>query len=656
MSEETRWRTTSEGLGDSFSALKETPIRETTQLYAFGPFRLDPAERKLFRGNQVVPLTPKAFDTLHLLVRNSGRVLGKDELLRTLWPDTFVEEGSLSNHIFLLRKALGEELTFIETVPRRGYRFVGTLRQFPRASLTGREPAGIYAAVSKSVTTRGWWLLGAAAAAICLLAVVVVTNIEALRHQKLKPIESLAVLPLENLSHDPDQEYFADGMTDDLITDLAKISALRVISRTSVMRYKGTRKPIAEVARELNVDAVLEGTVTRDQNRIRITAQLIRAAPEKHLWADKYEGSLSEVLSLQDKVAQAVANEIQITITPREQAMLAVHREVDPLAYEYYSKGRYLWEISGEENLEKSRDYFEQAIEKDPGYALAWAGLADAYSWLASWGVVPRQEGAPRARAAAEKALELDSSLVGPLITLAETKMNYEWDWAGTERLCKRAIEMSPNSGYAHHVYATYLAEVGRVQEAVTEAKKAHDVEPLSDVFGANLVWKLYLARRYDEAESEFSKQTAGRLVTGDYIVASLYLQTGRTPEALAELRAGAAGPNPGALELMYLGHALGVSGARAEGEKVLEKMLTLSRHRHVPSEYIAIVCEGLGQRERALQWFERAYAERSMNAWILPDPRLDKIRTDPRFKDILRRMGLPHSLGEFNEALGARM
>ena len=259
------------------------------------------------------------------------------------------------------------------------------------------------------------------------------------------------------------------------------------------MQYKGSRKPIAEVARELNVDALLEGTVARDQNRIRITAQLIRAAPEKHLWADKYEGSLSEVLSLQDKVAQAVANEIQITVTPHEQAMLAGHREVDPLAYEYYSKGRYLWEISEEENLEKSRDYFEQAIEKDPGYALAWVGLADAYSWLASWGVVPRQEAAPRARAAAEKALELDSSQVGPLMTLAETKMNYEWDWAGTERLCKRAIEMSPNCGYAHHVYATYLAEVGRVQEAVTEAKKAHDVEPLSDVFGANVVWKLYL-------------------------------------------------------------------------------------------------------------------------------------------------------------------
>jgi len=188
------------------------------------------------------------------------------------------------------------------------------------------------------------------------------------------------------------------------ITDLAKISALRVISRTSVMQYKGSRKPIAEVARELNIDALLEGTVARDQNRIRITAQLIRAAPEKHLWADKYEGSLSEVLSLQDKVAQAVANEIQITVTPHEQAMLAGHREVDPLAYQYYSKGRYLWEISGEENLEKSRHYFEQAIEKDPGYALAWAGLADAYSWLASWGVVPRQEAAPRARAAAEKA------------------------------------------------------------------------------------------------------------------------------------------------------------------------------------------------------------------------------------------------------------
>jgi TolB-like protein len=568
----------------------------------------------------------------------------KDELIRRLWPDSFVEDGSLSNNIFVLRKALGEDPRYIETVPKRGYRFVGAVRCLPEWERGHREEKEFQASPSAVVAADPMAMpFSRVSAAVALIAVVALAAVwGTLRFSGTKPIQSLAVLPLENLSHDPEQDYFADAMTDDLITDLAKISALRVISRTSIMQYKGTKKTIAQIARELDVDAVLEGTVTRDQGRVRITAQLIRATPERHLWADEYEGSLNEVLTLQDAVAKAVAQEIQIKLTPQEHAMLTAHREVDPLAYENYSKGRYLWEISGEGNLEKSRHYFEQAIERDPGYALAWAGLADAYSWLASWGVVPRQEAAPRARAAAQKAIELDSSLVGPLITLAETKMNYEWDWAGTERLCKRAIEMSPNSGYAHHVYATYLAEVGRAQEAVNEAKKAHEVEPLSGVFGANVVWKLYLARRYDEAESEFRKQAAGRVITGDYIMASLYLQTGRTPEALEELRAGAAGPNPGALELMYLGHALGVTGARAEGQKVLQRMLDLRDRRYVPPEYIAIVYEGLGERDRAIQWFEKAYAERSINGWILPDPRLDNIQTDPRFKDILRRMGLP--------------
>ena len=308
---------------------------------------------------------------------------------------------------------------------------------------------------------RRWWLLSAAAV-VSLVAIVLAANMVVLRQPIAKPIESLAVLPLENLSHDPEQEYFADGMTDDLITELAKISALRVISRRSVMHYKGTKKSIPEIARELNVDAVLEGTVTREQGRVRITAQLISTAPERHLWAEKYEGSLSEVLNLQGAIAKAVASEIQIKVTPRERTLLATARVIDPAAYEAYMKGRYLWERSGEENLRKSREYFEQATEKDPSYALAWAGLAGTWSRLASWGVLSNQDASPRARAAAEKALELDNSLVQPLVTLATVKMQYEWDWAGAERLCRRAIELNPNYGDAHHVYATYLAQVGR--------------------------------------------------------------------------------------------------------------------------------------------------------------------------------------------------
>jgi tetratricopeptide (TPR) repeat protein len=377
---------------------------------------------------------------------------------------------------------------------------------------------------------------------------------------------------------------------------------------------------------------------------VRITAQLISADPEKHLWAEKYEASLSDVLTVQDNVASAVAHAIQINVTPQERELLARPRAVNPEAYEAYLKGRYWGELPTEENLSKSRGYFDEAIEKDPGYALAWDGLAKAYKQLSNWGVIPSQDGLPRARAAAERALELDNSLAGPLVTLAVVKMNCEWDWAGAQRLLKRAIELSPSDGEAHHVYASYLAEIGQKEEAVSEARRARDVEPLSPEYAGNVVWKLYLARQYQEAELEARRiSELDPQHNGGYILASVYLETGRPREAVAILQRRFAESNHSVLESMYLGHALGVTGDRAGGHQVLEEMLQMSQRRNVPPEYIAIVYEGLGERDHAIEWFERAYKERSMNGWILPDQRLDAIRSDPRFKDIMRRMGLPN-------------
>jgi tetratricopeptide (TPR) repeat protein len=389
----------------------------------------------------------------------------------------------------------------------------------------------------------------------------------------------------------------------------------------------------------------LEGTVTRDRDRVRITVQLIRVAPEKHLWADRYEEGLGGILTLQDNVAKAVAREIRIKVTPREQAALDTPRAVDPDAYEAYLKGRYFWQPGGEKNLAKSLEYFQQAIQKDPSYALAWAGLADAYSRLVDWGVLPVKEAAPRTRAAAEKALNLDRSLAGPVIALAFVKMQYEWDWAGAEQLCQRAVEANPNYGRAHSAYAMLLAMIGRAPEAVAEARRAHQVEPLDPVFAADLSWKLYLAHQYDEAEREGHKWDEWHLrVRPNYICASIYLQTGRPREAVKDLQAEAAESHHQALlDLMYLGHGLGVTGARDEGRKVLAEMQALSRSRYVPPDYIAMVYEGLGDRERALQWYEKAVDERSMNIWALPDQRLDSIRSDPRFQNLMRRMGLQH-------------
>jgi TolB-like protein len=453
-----------------------------------------------------------------------------------------------------------------------------------------------------------------------------------------RQIASLAVLPLENLSRDPEQDYFADGMTDDLIADLGKISALRVLSRTSVVQYKGTRKTVPEIARALNVDAVLEGTVQRDGGRVRITAQLIAAAPERHLWAEKYDANLSDVLSVQDSVAKAVAQAIQIRVSQQERSRLAAQRTIDPEAYEAYLKGRYFWQPGGENNLAKSLEYFQQSIQKDPSYALAWAGLADAYTRLVDWGAVPVKEAAPRTRAAAEKALNLDGSLAEPVIALAFVKMQYEWDWSGAEQLCKRAIEANPNYGRAHSAYVMLFALTGRVPEAVAEARRAHQVEPLAPVFAADLSWKLYLAHQYDDAEREARKWAEWHRVRPNYIRASIYLQTGRLREAVQELQSAAAESSSQSLkDPMYLGHALGVTGAREEGRKILAEMQALSHSRYVPPDYIAMVYEGLGDRDRALEWYQRAVAERSMNIWALPDQRLDPIRSDPRFQNLMR-------------------
>jgi TolB-like protein/DNA-binding winged helix-turn-helix (wHTH) protein len=403
----------------------------------FGIFELDAGACELRKGGALVKLQSQPFQLLLLLAGRPGQVVTREEIRRVLWGDeTFVDfDQNINFCVNKLRDALDDDPQTpwcVETVPRKGYRFVATIAE------PGPRP------VEVAPAHRPRWLLLAGAALVLVVIALAVKGVGR-SGRAGRSIESLAVLPLENLSRDPEQQYFADGMTDDLIADLGKISALRVISRTSVMQYKGTRKSIPEIARELNVDAVLEGTVERYQGRVRITLQLIATAPERHLWAEKYEAGLSDVLTIQDSVANAVAQAIRIKVTGQERSLLATQRAVDPEAYEAYLKGRYFWAPGGENNLEKSLGYFQQAVGKDPSYALAWAGMAGAYDRLASWGVLPRREAASHARAAAEKALALDSTLVDAVIALAAVKMDYDWDWPGAEQLCKKAIQMSPN-------------------------------------------------------------------------------------------------------------------------------------------------------------------------------------------------------------------
>ena len=497
MSDETGQRAGSKNLRERLPAALGTFPQDTAELYEFGPFRLEPAERKLSRNNEHVVLTPKAFDTLVLLVRNSGHLLEKDELIRTLWPDSFVEEGNLSNNIFALRKALGENPQYIETLPKRGYRFVGAVRQLP-------GPPARVSDVAKNPMKMVLFTVALAIAVATVLGLAIYGQ-RLFTRRSGPPIQSIAVLPLTNLSGDADQDYFADGMTDALITNLGKISALRVISRTSVMQYKGTKKPVPEIARELNVEAIIEGTVSRSGNHLRITANLLQASPEKHLWAQSYDSEVSDALTVQGDLAQAVAHEIQVTLTPRERNLLAAPRTVNPAAQDLYFRGRYVLGQATEETNEKATRYFQQSIEKNPGYAEPYSALAIVYSiWMP--GANSPRDRMPKAREFALKALSLDNGVPDAHFALGTVALLYDWDWATAENEFQRELELNPNHVLAHGWRARALVTRGKTEEAVAEAKHSLNLSPVA-VDWDNSVWILILARRYDLARKLAQKE-----------------------------------------------------------------------------------------------------------------------------------------------------
>jgi len=368
-----------------------------------------------------------------------------------------------------------------------------------------------------------------------------------------------------------------------------------------------------------------------------VLQKLLRKNP-----AERYPSAEATLEALTASAARASSG--TTGTSPQKPMLPGKNRAVNAEAHEAYLKGRYCWERRNEENLWKSKEYYEQAIEKDPCYALAWAGLAASYNMLAAYGASPRAETYPRAKVAATRALELDSKLAEAWTTLARIKTEYEWDWAGAEEMYKRAIELNPNYGTAHQAFAVHLAAVGRPLEAVAAAQRAREVEPLSTSLNANVGWFYYLSRQYDRAEEECRKLTEmePNYSYGHDFLGSVYLQIGKRREAIAEIRQAVLLSKRSVMELMYLGHALGVSGFRAEAQKILEELKNLSRRRYVPPEYIAVVYEGLGDADATFQWFEKAYQERSMHSWVYPDPRHDPIRSDSRFKELMGRMGLP--------------
>ncbi len=457
-------------------------------------------------------------------------------------------------------------------------------------------------------------------------------------------IDSIAVLPLENLSGDPEQEYFVDGMTEALITELSKIRALRVISRTSVMQYKRARKPLPEIARELNVAAVVEGSAVVAGDRVRITAQLIEAKADRHLWAESHERDLRDILGLQKEIARAIAREIRIAVTAEEQSRLAGARPVDPEAHEAYLRGRYHWNKRTEAGFRKAIDFFQQAIEEDPAYAPAYTGLADSYILLVSFGIVSAKEALPEASAAASRALEIDDTLAEAHVSAAAVREGTDWKWAAAEGEYRRAIELNPGRAHAHHWYAYNLGVRGYLDEALEEIERARDLDPLSLIINADVGFMIFWQRRFEEAveiyrntlemEPDFE---VGRLYLG-----LAYLEMGRYEEAIVELRRAVELSGRSPWYTASLGRAYAEAGMETEARAVLNELVGRSERTFVPPSLCAMIHAALGETDRAFEWLDRAYeAEDLFLSYMRVDPAYDPLRSDPRFVALMQKVGL---------------
>jgi TolB-like protein/DNA-binding winged helix-turn-helix (wHTH) protein/Tfp pilus assembly protein PilF len=615
----------------------------------FGVFELNPRSGELRKQGIKIRLQGQPVEILAMLLEHPGEPITRDELQKKLWPaDTFVDfEQGLNNAMKRLRAALDDDAEnprFIETLPRHGYRFIASVNGVDQTSAPESAPIRNLGG--------GWRLLAFGALAVIAAAVALVGfNRGGVRDRLFeKPaaarIHSIAVLPLQNLSGDPQQEYFADGMTDELIAELAKIGVLRVISRTSVMQYKGVKKPLPQAAHELGVDAIVEGTVLRSGDRVRVTANLVQASPEKHLWAESYERDLRDILALQSDVATAIAREIQIKVSPQEQARLANSRPVNPEAYQLYLKGRYFWEKRTTANLEKAREYFEQAIEKDPTYALAYAGLADSYVLLSDYGVLPSKEGFPKAKAAALKAQQLDNTRAEAYPSLGWVRYSYDWDFPGAETDFTRAIELNSNYATAHHWYGSYLAVMGRFDEGLAELKKAQELDPLSLVISTNLGKMLYFARRYDEAIQQYRRtlDMDPNFSKAHDDLGWAYEQKGMHAEAIAGWMKARTLSGESEASVAKLKNAYRESGIRGYWQEDLELAKEELTHGHVwPAAWVARIYVHLGNKNAALESLERGFKEKDGSlVYLKAEPDFDPLRSDPRFQNLMRRIGFP--------------
>ena len=583
--------------------------------YEFGPFRIDAHRRLLLRGGEPIPLAPKVFETLFVLVRNGGRVLTKGELIETIWPDSFVEESNLAQHIFLLRKILGEEKNehrFIVTVPGSGYRFVAPVRAADSAEPSSLRAEGAGADV---------W-----------------------------PPASLAVLPFKTVPAAEGDESLGLGMADALIMKLSGLRLVKVLPTTAVLRYAGPRQDPLAAGRELGVDALLDGYYQRHGDQIRVSTQIIRVRDGATLWAAKFDESFTNIFAIQDSVSEQVVQKLELELSGAEQRQLRKNYTEDPEAFRAYIKGRYFWNRRTPEGLRKGLEYAHQAAALDPAYAAAYIAIADTYNLLgAQHSVMPPAEAFPKARAAAERALEIDPGLAEAYASLAFVAYCFDRDWAAAEEHFRKAIELKPNYATAHHWYGEFLSAAGRFEEAFASLRQALALDPLSLAVSVDVAAAFYYARDYARSEEELRKalEVDPAFVRTHLILGSVREQQGRYADALSSLRRAAELSEGDPVILSSLGHACAVAGRGREARALLKELRQMGERRYVPPYGMALIHTGLGEREAAYAWFEKAAEQRDIHLlWLRVEPRVDALRADEEFGRLVRRACIPGAGG----------
>jgi TolB-like protein/Flp pilus assembly protein TadD len=615
------------------------------RLVRFGVFQADLDTGDLLKQGLKVRIRGKPFEILALLIDRRGEVVTREELRQRLWAaETFVDfDHGVNTAVNRLREALGDSADnprFIETIPRKGYRFIASIQDAAPAAVAP-DPAPLPEPRPAAPRVSRLLLLALAAAVLAAAAAWIV------RDRSAEPAgpTRLAVLPFRNVSGDAGQEYFADGLTDALIADLAQVSALRVISRTSVMSYKATAKRLPEIARELGVDSVVEGSVLRSGGRVRITARVVDAALDRSLWSETYERDLSDVLALQREVARAITLGVRVSVTPQEQARLEQSSRVNPEAYEAYLRGRYAWQTMSADGLRQGVEQMERAIAIDPRYAPAYSGLAYCY-WVmggAGFESAPQTQTAPRAKAAAQKALEIDPGLAAAQATLAMLEIDYDWDFPRGESRMRQAIASNPGLAEPHISYSAFLAAMGRGEEAIAEARRGLELDPLSQPAAQTLGYRFFYARQHERAREQFRKtlEANSRAFVARIGLAQSLWEQGERKLALPEAERALADSSESPWILGWLGHALAASGDGRRAQEVLERLQAIGKQRYVSPVYPAMVHAGRGDRDAALRELEAAHRDRS--GWMVflgVEPSFDPLRGDPRFVDLLRRIG----------------